>query len=41
MSFYKHTLTWITGELFEAYFISSFGVIKLSELKLRQEKKRT
>ncbi|MCR4032143.1 MULTISPECIES: hypothetical protein [Flavobacterium] len=30
MSFYNHTLDWITGELFEAYFISNFGIIILA-----------
>src|SRR6218665_655540 len=29
MNFYNHTLNWITGELFEAYFIANFGVITI------------
>ncbi|WP_431241429.1 hypothetical protein ACQ9BO_15195 [Flavobacterium sp. P21] len=29
MNFYNHTLNWITGELFEAYFITNFGVITI------------
>lgn len=29
MSFYNHTLNWITGELFEAYFILNFGIITI------------
>ncbi|MFB9080653.1 hypothetical protein ACFFLS_21175 [Flavobacterium procerum] len=29
MNLYNHTLNWITGELFEAYFIVNFGVITI------------
>jgi len=29
MGFYNHTLNWITGELFESYFIANFGVITI------------
>ncbi|WJS93333.1 hypothetical protein NYQ10_14660 [Flavobacterium johnsoniae] len=29
MNFYNHTLNWITGELFEAYFITNFGIITI------------
>lgn len=29
MSFYNHTLNWIMGELFEAYFITYFGTITI------------